>query len=53
MIVVAALVLVAAFLLIILSRGGQPVSNSQNPPSLNGSDVPVTPGGPDQGRTSR
>jgi hypothetical protein len=51
--VVAALILVAALLLIILSSGGQPVSNSKNPPSLNGSDVPVNPGGPELGRTSR
>jgi hypothetical protein len=54
-IAVAALVLIDAYLLITLSSGGQPVSSSQSPPSLNGSDVPVTPGGQEQvpGRASR
>ena len=54
-IAVAVLVLVSGYILIALGSGGQPVSSSQGPPSLNGSDVPATSGGPGQvqGRTSR
>lgn len=43
LIAIVVLVLVAGAVLVALSSGGQPV-NSNGPPSLNGSDVPVTPG---------
>jgi hypothetical protein len=54
-IVLAVLIAVGAYLLVTLGGGDQPASSTQNAPSLNGSDVPITPGSQakPQGRTPR